>query len=116
MPRRTPSRPWRSTRTSMPSPMTMASFRLRVTTSTGSGPNQWEVHRIVVIVANELTAEHPPRVDDDRRAQVDRGAAAADGHDGQPQQRVVVRADAHPFELPKRQVVLRIEQPRIDGE
>ena len=52
------------------------------------------MHRIVVIVANELTTDHAAGIDDDRRAQVDRGAVADDSDQRQPHQRLFAGAEA----------------------
>src|SRR6187399_2358068 len=116
MPRRTPSRPCRSTRTSMPSPMMMASLSFLVTTSTGSALAERQMHRIVVIVADELTTDHAAGIDDDRRAQVDRGAVADDSDQRQPHQRLFAGAEADSFEGAQREIVGRVDEHRIDGQ
>src|SRR3954466_6511682 len=115
-PMRTPSRPTRRMRTSMPSPIMIASLSLRVKTSMASVYRQRMIQRVRAGGRNDLNAEHPARVDDQGGAQIDGRAIAVGGHGAQPQQRFVVSGVDPLAVRGVERLRVRVEhQPRVDG-
>src|SRR5262245_22383021 len=137
IPSLTPSRPLFSTRTSIPSPMTMPWFRLRVMTSTmtsnahaarlGRAPS-WrrlsaegradgKLNGILALVTNDLAADHATWIDHDRGAQIRRLLPRGHSHDRQPEQRLaLVGLEPRPIRRIENLYVSAIEERWIDGE
>src|SRR5687767_7474172 len=113
----------RRTRTSTPSPITIASSRLRVKTSKMypfSFAAERVAQRVQAVGWHELIAYHRLRIDDDGRPQVDGRTfvrLTAGGDDGEPQQRRI-GSDAEPDAIDgaEHRAIGRKHEARIDHE